>query len=289
MSQRRRRQGKMFCVAAPVVLILLSTVCPGRTAWSQDLTQDPFEQGPQSEEKRRTVQEARAYLEQFVVTDRDGNRYQPLEQPLLSSSDLARGELGWTWAFGQAGQPVFIMELYKYTRRRRWEQALTLTSDVLIEARLPNERSWFPQKTQLQLRDLPNSPAPSERSVVRRGQAKQLARRFDAHEFWEPNNSRFELRLLQTPLYTYADQERGILDGAVFALAHGTNPEVFLLIEAHDGKATKSWKYGLARIGSAELHVALDGVEVWQLDRAENVVGRPSDPYWITAARFQDD
>jgi hypothetical protein len=238
------------------------------------------------QEKKRALQQARNYLEKFIVTDRDETKYEPLEEPLLASSDMARGELGWTWAFGRTGRPVAVMELYKSTGpEQRWLQALTLTSDHLVEARLPNGPLWSPQTLQLHLRDLPNSPPPSERSTVRQRQAKLLARRFDAHEFWDPNNSRFELRLLQTPLHTYDDEQNGIVDGAIFAFVHGTNPEVLLLIEAHRSQdQMRLWKYGLARIGSAELHVELDGEEVWHLDRAEGVVGRPIDPYWISQA-----
>jgi hypothetical protein len=218
------------------------------------------------------------------VTGKDERPCQPVEAPLLASSDPARGEGGSLWAFGTEGRPVAVLELYKNTGlEQRWVQVLTLTSDELVQCRLPTGLVWAPQQAQLELHVVPDAPPPSERTSLRSRQAKLLARRFDAHEFWDPNNSRFELRLLETPLYSYRDEEAGILDGAIFAFVHGTNAEVLLFIEAHaEGQGPPQWKYGLVRVGSAEMHVNLDGEEVWQLARTPGVIGRASDPYWIT-------
>ena len=90
------------------------------------------------------------------------------------------------------------------------------------------------------------------------------------------------MRLLAQPVHRYADAEVGIQDGAAFVIAHGTNPEVVVLIEAL-GKtlATSRWHYSFARLGSAELHVELDGKEVWRQGRTPGVVGQPTDPYWL--------
>jgi hypothetical protein len=40
--------------------------------------------------KKRTLQQARNHLDEFVVEDRDESSYETLEQPLLASSDMAR-------------------------------------------------------------------------------------------------------------------------------------------------------------------------------------------------------
>jgi hypothetical protein len=110
---------------------------------------------------------------------------------------------------------------------------------------------------------------------------KEISRRFEAHEYWDPNNSRFELRLLVQPIHRFRDESAKRVDGAVFVLAHGTNPEVLLQIEAHTDQQASRWKYSLVRLGSAELHVLLDGKEVWVEQRTPGVVGQPTDPYWL--------
>ena len=48
-------------------------------------------------------------------------------------------------------------------------------------------------------------------------------------------------------------------ESAIFVFAHGTNPEVLLLIEPLED----SWQYGLARMTGAETTVILDDRVVW--------------------------
>ena len=74
--------------------------------------------------------------------------------------------------------------------------------------------------------------------------------------------------------------------GAVFVLAHGTNPEVLIQIEAHADEQPPRWRYSLARLGSAEMHVSLDSKEVWTQDRTPGIVGQPVDPYWLLITRM---
>ena len=102
---------------------------------------------------------------------------------------------------------------------------------------------------------------------------RQIASRFDAHQFWE---ERFELRLLPNPIYRYGKDSERIIDGGVFALVHGTNPEVFLLVEAHaadDGSAR--WKVGFGSLAGAKCVVQLDGKEFWT---CPPYIGDPADP-----------
>ena len=72
------------------------------------------------------------------------------------------------------------------------------------------------------------APPPAAKEAARLRQIKEIARRFTAHEFWDPENSRFELRLLVQPVHRYRDAAGEIQDGAMFVLAHGTNPEAML-------------------------------------------------------------
>ena len=59
---------------------------------------------------------------------------------------------------------------------------------------------WTPQKPGVIYRAVPNAPPPDPVSARRRLQLRDVARRFSAHQFWNPNNQRFELRLLPRPV-----------------------------------------------------------------------------------------
>ena len=71
-------------------------------------------------------------------------------------------------------------------------------------------------------------------------------RRFKAHEIYTPWRStvsvRHDLRLLPQPILRYKDPGAGILDGAIFLLAHEGNPEIIVVIEARrEGSAEPVW------------------------------------------------
>jgi hypothetical protein len=120
---------------------------------------------------------------------------------------------------------------------------------------------------------IPNSTVATTKSA-RTLQLKQLARRFDAHQFWD--EQRYELRLLPQSLYRYEDEKAGILDGAIYALVHGTNPEVLLLIEAQaSGDNAAQWKVAFGSLAAARCVVRLDGKEIWNCALHQ---GGPADP-----------
>jgi hypothetical protein len=207
-----------------------------------------------------------------------------VEQPLLIFGDTVRlHENGTLWAFGKSGRPVAFVELFQGRGSANWARAVTLTSQtrgfVMVA---PGGTRWTPQTTQIDPVVIPGSNAPAANETVRLRQMKDLARRFTAHEFWDPNNSRFELRLLVQPVHRYSNTKAGLHDGTAYILAHGTNPEIVLLIEALGEKLEASrWHFSLARSGSAELHVEIDGKEVWKQGRTPGVFGQPTDPYWM--------
>jgi hypothetical protein len=243
---------------------------------------------PTPDEKAESVlllDQALAHMQRMELREADSDRAVELVgRSLLNYGDSARAnQNGTVWAFGKEGRPAAILELYQGTQAMApWIHAVSLTGDHLIVMRTQTGTDWRPEKTQIKPVPFDKAPAPEDRETRRLRQVKELARCFSAHEYWDPDNSRFELRLLEQPVLRYQNAKEGIHDGAVFLLAHGTNPEVILLIEALGEKFDAArWHYSLARLGSAELHVEIDGREVWKQDRTPGIAGRPIDPYWI--------
>jgi hypothetical protein len=215
-----------------------------------------------------------------------------IETPLLTYGDSARSnENGTLWAFGKSGRPLAFVELFLGNNKGEgWVHCLTLASDNLVVMKTPVGTSWTPKSVQIKPAPIADAPAPNAKETGRLRQMKDLARRFAAHQFWDPDNSRFELRLLVQPVHRYSDAKANLHDGAVFILAHGTNPEIILLIEALGDKLeTAHWHYSLARSSSAELHVELDGKEVWRQERTPGVSGKPTDPYWMFSSAVESD
>jgi hypothetical protein len=79
---------------------------------------------------------------------------------------------------------------------------------------------------------------------------------------------------LTQPIDRYRSAAEKIVDGAIFAFANGTNPEVGVVFET-DGQR---WQYGALRLTSAEASVWLDGRQVAAYE-SFNPRGRTEGPY----------
>jgi hypothetical protein len=239
---------------------------------------------PGDDAQRITIKQALEHMQGFEMRLPQRDVVPLVEKPLLTFGDSARANLNGTlWAFGDSGRPLAILELYQpQGAAENWVHAVSLTSSAEVVMKGHPAVNWSPETTQIKFEKAPDAPAPAAKQGQRTRQIKDLARRFSAHEFWDPDNSRFELRLLVQPVHRYENAAAGVQDGAIFAFAHGTNPEVLLLVESHGKSIDEShWTYGLVRLGSAEMHVALDDSPVWTVGRTPGVVGQPKDPYWL--------
>ena len=73
-----------------------------------------------------------------------------------------------------------------------------------------------------------------------------------------------ELRLLPQPIHRYSAPKQGIHSGALFAFVHGTDPEIWLLIEARGEDAEKvRWQYAVTRMTSSEVRLKHGDKKVW--------------------------
>lgn len=269
------------CISALVMAVAL-VILLGASSWGQNRESPaaaPVDEG------RQILERATVHMQELSMRLADGDdEVELFDRPLLTFGDTARANKNGTlWAFGKSGRPLAVLELYQGVEpNARWVHAVTLTNAKLVKMKTPAGVTWSPETSQIEPAAFAGVAAPEAREPARLRQMKDLARRFTAHEFWNPDNSRFELRLLVAPVLRYRDAAAQIQDGSVFVLAHGTNPEVVLLIEAIGKSVEESrWHYSLARMGSAEMHVELDGKEVWTVGRTPGVVGQSADPYWL--------
>lgn len=277
-------QGRSFCPAAAMLLVVAAVADnPARG-----------QAGPGDPEKATRLQAMERVARGVVMRKVDGGASEPiapLDNPIYRFDDPARSYSdGTVWAWGRPGRPAALLtlSLEKKEGVLRWLGELTSLSAPSITAAGPEGWAWTPQAAGAVANPLPDTPRPAEDEARRLRQMRDAARRFRAFEFFAPVNrtqlelERFELRLLPQPVHRYSDPGSGLVDGAIFVFAYGTNPEIVLLIEARrEGKdeSGASWTYGLARVAGAELHVELDHHEVWKQPR----VPMPSrrDPYAI--------
>jgi hypothetical protein len=207
-----------------------------------------------------------------------------IDQPLLAFGDSARDtSQGTLWAWSDGGRPVLFLELYQIGGfEGQWFHALSLATEPNVTLDAPAAYRWQPRTTDFHPRPLEKMSEPAVKDAGRLRQMRDAARRFAAHEFWHPDNSRHELRVLPQPIHRYSDSDQRVQDGAVFAIVHGTNPEGMVLIEALDQAVDSSrWQYAVLRSSDAELHVDLDGQAVFRCDRGIHDVTGLRRPYYV--------
>lgn len=183
------------------------------------------------------------------------------------------------WLWGSKGRPIAVMAIEYYPNQPKktpWLFEIVSLSNARIQARHATEFEWQAEQPAAVFRDLPDAGVPADRPALRLAQMRQLLRRFTASES-AVIEGRIELRPIANALHRYDDVTLQVMDGAIFAFANGTNPEVFVLLEAHAvSGASATWKYSLAQMTGGSVAVNLDGVEVWSCKEADPPAVRPN-------------
>jgi hypothetical protein len=237
------------------------------------------------EQARREAERVIRGIELDIQSDDKWTKVERIEKPLLFYEEPTRNnDRGSLWGWAQKGRPLALLELYQDSNvRTRWVFAVCNTSGGKLRARRSGAPWWRANDSVIQFKDIPGASAPAAEAPLRQRQLKLLAQKFKGHEFWDPDNSRYELRLLARPLYTYREEAEGVLDGALFTLANGTNPEIMLFLEARmdpANRAKRVWQFAVGRLAHAELHLEYDGKEIFDAPRG-NKLSASHLPYWV--------
>jgi hypothetical protein len=189
------------------------------------------------------------------------------QEPVLRYSDSTRQAHEsslWIWSDGGRPTAILAVEYYpKGPKGPRWLYEIASLSTERIAAECEGSFRFTAKEPGLKLQTLADAPPPAEREARRLAQMKELRGRFTAYEN-ATINGRIELRPLVTPLLRYAEAKEELIDGATFAFASGTNPEVLLVLEAQVVEGKPQWQYALVHMTGEAVTVQLDGKEVWK-------------------------
>jgi hypothetical protein len=165
----------------------------------------------------------------------------------------------------------------------------SLSSEPLAVA-FDGDPRWSISQPGIRWEAVPAAPPPAETRAERLRQLKRLAEDFSMYAVKAPPRfeagSTWRYRMLAQPIYRYA--EEAAVDGAIFALVQGTDPEAFLLLESRPAEGKPGWHFAFAAACGWELHGQHRQREVWFVknwheqddrDRVYNFVGPwPVDP-----------
>jgi hypothetical protein len=252
----------MWCRALPIFWSFLLGALPiGPGAMGEETAAAPSE--PKT--LRELIDSSLAWYDVFPSAEAT----EPAEAiAVLRWANNQRGSQdGVTVLFVHGGRPLAAACIYPWAMRLEHDFE-SLSRDNIL-AKRDDAVIWQPQEAGVKFADVPSAPIPDDSRPQRLRQMKTLAEKFQATLLgWKRDNSdREELRLLTRPLYRYDPKAGPVIDGAVFAFAMGTDPEVLLLIEAVKEGDKARWQYAFARRTSGELEGRLGDQVVWQAAR----------------------
>jgi hypothetical protein len=244
-----------------------------------------------SESRAARLGAMRAIADSVVVAGTSSGadaRLERLAEPVYRFDDPARQYSdGTVWAWSRSGRPACLLTLSKARSPEvglRWIAELTSLAPSPVSATVEGIGRWQPSSAGAVLQKVPKAPLPDEDATKRLRQMKELVRLIKAYEFFKPGDQpkaeRYELRVLPQPVHRYADASTGLIDGGMFIISYGLNPEIVLLLEARrEGSAGPAWCFGCARIAIAEAHVDFEGKEIWS--HPGGFPKGPHDTYWV--------
>lgn len=260
-----------------IALAMLGGLFQAAPAMADDDDAPPADMAPAEKESVRR-------LEQMVAAAADYElwRGREDEQPL---ERVERPVLRWSNPFRAAGDGAVFIWADKNADKRpaaamciygagtdgvdhEWQSLATGP----LRAAYRGGTVWRPQTAGLEFHAVSGVTEPAAATPARRlAQMHGLLRDFTATMGRE--SRRHELRALTHPIYRYGDEHAELVDGAVFAFAQATDPEILLLLEARrENKAGQenaqpaSWWWAAARMSMVPLDLKYRDQLVWSID-----------------------
>jgi hypothetical protein len=200
------------------------------------------------------------------------------EQPIVSYSDETRNIKDSTlWVWTDGGLPVAFQKIEvneSVSDLPRWTFCVAVTGEKRIELNWPSRERFVGEP--LTFRPLASAPRPETDERLRRLQMRQLSRRFSVRAHNGLGES--ELRLMARPVFEYSAPEQGVLQGAMFAFAVGTNPDLLVAIQLQGSEAGEErWTCAPVRLTSGRIVLRYDDQPVWE----DELSLQPGDfPHW---------
>jgi hypothetical protein len=233
------------------------------------LSADPAETPANRENIEAALKLTQAAAAEYEI--RVGDNDKPLDRqpdPVLKWSNPDRGEIhGNVFLWTRDGRPLVVGALFKwFTPHTHMSHEFQSFAEEPLRAKFHGKPVWKTSGPGLRFEDVPKAPAPAGGEQQRLLQLNQLAKDFAG---WKKERDGIEgdLRLLPQPIHRYSAPKQGILNGGVFAFVQGTDPEIFLLIEARGEKADSTrWQYAATRMTSAEVRLRHRDEKVWEAE-----------------------
>jgi len=212
-----------------------------------------------------TQSEAAKY--EFTLEDENGSIPTLRKDPVLKWFNPTVGEIhGNVFLWTVKERPVAVGSLFKwFSPHTHMSHEFHSLAEVPLAAKYDQREVWRTSKAGVAFAPLPDADRPASSANRRFLQMRELAKGFSATKT-ERDGNLTELRLLPQPAYRYAAASDKVLDGGLFVLVQGTDPEVFILIEARGEGDKAEWMFALARMNSVAFQVRYQDKSIWSVE-----------------------
>ncbi len=276
MSSARIRRLNWICVGPAFTVAVVAVL---RTARGQDAAAT-VEAAAQRAGRFKEMDEIIGSIRIAALDERGMEKPAVMSDgPLLRWTDPTRDfSDGAFWVWRVSGRPVAVVGIELYAA---WSLEFVSLSTRRLKADAHGNR-WTPESGGVDFKEIPDAPVPASDEAGRLRQMRELAKQFNAREFWVGNGQHYALRLLPRPVDRYSDAASGVVDGSLFVYAHGTNPEVVLMLEARrNDVGPPKWSFAAAPLTHAETELRIANGEVWKsLSKDPPNVPISTDPYY---------
>lgn len=239
-----------FAASQICLLLLLSGILPAQTS------------AYTAEQLQRHFQESAENYEIFVGSQQLTLKKQPLmnwKNPVRTQS---RGAL-YVWQTKGRAQVLGSIFTFEYNDIVRCRHELISLADQPLTAKLDGDVVWSPNRAGADWTQCDAELVPAQTASRRLVQMRSIARKFTG-KLETSDGQTATLALIPQPLLRYEAAEDGVLDGTVFSLAQGTDPEILLVIEAKQGRdGARAFFYAPMRANYLGLKLELEGSLVW--------------------------
>jgi len=189
-----------------------------------------------------------------------------LPDPILRWSNPAAGEVhGNVFLWTVNNRPTAVASIFKwFSPHTHMSHEFHSLASVPLRAKYSGRETWTTSAPGVTFSPLVGAPRPAPSAPQRLLQMRQFARSFSATKKERDNNTS-ELRLLPQPIYRYSSTDARVLDGSLFVFVQGTDPEVFVLLEALGPVENERWSFAAARMNSVALTLRYEDKTVWSV------------------------
>jgi hypothetical protein len=248
------------------------------------------EKGADAEKKTEVNPQAAKRLEfmkesvkgyEFVLAPDFREKLTVEPEPLLRFTNPVSGlqDGGFFLWTSESGRPMVGAQVF-LTKDNLWIHEFQSLAPTPFKVTGQGKVVWQPKRPGVQVAPFPDASVPANTAVKRLVQMRELAGKFTASDEFEGRPKSDALRLLSKPLVRFGKEGSQTQDGALFVHAHGTDPELMIVIESLKVDDGYRWHYSLAPMTGYALQASLDDKVVWQVPWRKPPFD-PNEPFFI--------